>query len=295
MTITQIEYFMTVAKCQNISKAAEKLFITQPALSRQITAMEDELGFQLFFRKSRPISLTPAGKIIYRGLSGFTDKYYDVIDKAQIIASGAGGALNFGVLPGIDIGDIFPEFLTKIRDQFPEIRVSAHAGSFGELIKGLKSFEYDFIITNDFSVKEDPDIETVLIDEQPNYLVMSRQHVMAGRDIDSYTLEDFKDEVFVVNAPDDLESGDKVLLRCKEAGFTPKSVVAESISQYLLMIETGMAVGVLNGRTTAKHDPNMIFVPVPNIDTNKILLAWNNQCANPSLENGLKIFKSCLG
>ncbi len=294
MTITQIEYFMTVAECQNVSKAAERLFITQPALSRQITAMEDELGIQLFFRKSRPITLTPAGELIYRGLSGFTDKYYDVIDKAQIIASGAGGALNFGVLPGIDIGDIFPEFLLKIREDFPEIRVSAQAGSFGDLMKGLRSFEYDFIITNDFSIKDDPDIETVLIDEQPNYLVMSRQHAQAGRDIDSYTLEDFKDEIFVVNAPNDLETGDKVLIRCQEAGFTPKSVVAESISQYLLLIETGMAVGVLNGRTTAKHDPNMIYVPVPNIDTNKTLLVWDKQCRNPSLKNGLKIFKSCL-
>ena len=112
---------------------------------------------------------------------------------------------------------------------------------------------------------------------------------MAGRD--TYMLEDFKDEVFVVNAPDDLATGDKVLEKCALAGFTPESVVAENISQYLLLLETGMAVGVLNGRTTARHDPNMLFIPIKEVDSNKILLVWDTDCKNPSIKNGIKGFK----
>ena len=235
MTITQLEYFMAVAEHKNISKAAEALFMTQPALSRQITAMEEELGIHLFFRKSRPITLTPAGEVLYRGLGGFTEKYYDVVRKAQIIGSGVGGALHFGVLPGIDIGDFFPKYLNYMKDKFPDIEISAAAGSFSELMNGLKTFEYDFIIINDFGVDEADNIETFLIDEQPNYLVMSKSHKMAGKD--SYRLEDFKDEVFAINAPDDLAHGDKVLEKCALAGFTPKSIVAENISQYLLLLE----------------------------------------------------------
>ncbi|MCR5785446.1 MAG: LysR family transcriptional regulator [Eubacterium sp.] len=292
MTITQIEYFMAVAEHKNISKAAEALFMTQPALSRQITAIEEELGIHLFFRKSRPITLTPAGEVLYRGLGGFTDKYYDIVRKAQIIGSGVGGALHFGVLPGIDIGDIFPKFFNNMKEKFPEIEISAAAGSFADLMNGLKTFEFDFVITNDFGVEVAENIETLLIDEQPNYLVMSKSHRMADKE--NVSLIDFKDEVFVVNAPDDLAHGGKVLEKCALAGFTPKSIVAENISQYLLMLETGMAVGVLNGRTTAHHDPNMVFVPIPDIDTNRILLVWDTDCKNPSLKNGIKGFKEVL-
>lgn len=61
MTITQIKYFITAAKCLNFTKAASKLYITQPALSRQISAIEEELNVQLFVRNNRSVKLTPAG------------------------------------------------------------------------------------------------------------------------------------------------------------------------------------------------------------------------------------------
>ena len=64
MTLTQIKYFIEVAKCLNFSEAAEHLFITQPALSRQITAIETELNMQLFIRGSKKLSLTPSGQLL---------------------------------------------------------------------------------------------------------------------------------------------------------------------------------------------------------------------------------------
>lgn len=60
MTITQIKYFITTAKCLNFTKAASQLYITQPALSRQIAAIEAELNMQLFVRNNRTVKLTPA-------------------------------------------------------------------------------------------------------------------------------------------------------------------------------------------------------------------------------------------
>lgn len=64
MTITQMKYFITAAKCLNFTKAASQLYITQSALSRQIVAMEEELNLQLFVRNNRQVKLTPAAVVL---------------------------------------------------------------------------------------------------------------------------------------------------------------------------------------------------------------------------------------
>ena len=73
MTITQMKYFITAAKCLNFTKAASQLYITQPALSRQIAAMETELNMQLFIRNNRSVKLTPAAQMVAANISDFVD------------------------------------------------------------------------------------------------------------------------------------------------------------------------------------------------------------------------------
>lgn len=68
MTFNQIKYFVTVAECLSFTEAAKCLFITQPALSRQINAMEEELGTRLFIREKKRLKLTPGGSVLYNRL-----------------------------------------------------------------------------------------------------------------------------------------------------------------------------------------------------------------------------------
>ena len=68
MTFNQIKYFVTVAECLSFTEAAKCLFITQPALSRQINAMEEKLGTRLFIREKKRLKLTPGGSVLYNRL-----------------------------------------------------------------------------------------------------------------------------------------------------------------------------------------------------------------------------------
>lgn len=294
MTITQIEYFMTVAEYKNISKAADKLFITQPALSRQIAAMEEELGFQLFIR-SRPMKLTPAGEVLYIGLMGMTDRYYESVRKAAVHGNGAGGLLTFGVLPGVDVGDFFPKFLYQMKQQYPQIEITAEPGSYADMVDGLRRHNFDFVISYDFILDDNLhiDVDYLEIDEQDSCLVIPTGHPLAGRE--SYKLSDFKDEVFILNAPTDLSNNwDGLLNKCKEAGFVPRYKMAEDLDQYMLLTESGMGVSVLNGRSTLKHHPRMQFIPMDEIGKNKLLLIWDKENGNPSLKTARKVFKKVL-
>ena len=294
MTINQIDYFMAVVECQNISKAAEQLFMTQPALSRQITAMEDELGVQLFFRKSRPIQMTPAGRVFYEELKDYVEKYRDAVKKVQIIGSGVGGYLNFGVLPGVDISHLFTSFRAALEEKYPDIVYNAESGSFSDLMNGLRMHNFDFLITHDFGVEKKDGIETLVISNEPNYLVVSEMHPLAhvNRQL---TLSDFKEDTFIVNAPEDLiESWDAVLRKCELQGFRPKYKTADNLDQYMLMVETGIGVAVLNGSSILRHHPGVVFLPMEEVDTNELVLVYDSTSLNPSVKKALEIFEHLI-
>lgn len=291
MTIAQIEYFLEVAECKNISKAAERLYMTQPALSRQITAMEEELNMQLFLRKTRPISLTPAGQVFYDGLKGFVDNYKEVVDKAQAKASGWEGNLNFGILSGLDIGDFFPKLLEQFRENYPNIQLDVISASFAELQKGLQDMTLDFVLTYDFDIDtEEKNLNILPLEEFDNYIVMSTQHPFEEKE--SYSLSDFKEYKFIVNAPEDTPGGlEHTLEDCVKAGFTPNCKFASDLNQYMLLIEAGFGVSVLSARSTLRNKPNIRFLPSKELGRNRMILEWAKNNENPSISKGLKLFK----
>ena len=83
MTLNQMKYFIAVARCLSFTEAARSLFMTQPALSRQIQAMEEELGTRLFVRDKKALKLTPGGSVLYNGLPAFLKQYEDLMNDAR--------------------------------------------------------------------------------------------------------------------------------------------------------------------------------------------------------------------
>lgn len=98
MTTVQMHYFIVAAEHLNFTMAAEQLYITQPALSRQIAAIEDEIGTKLFSRCNNVLSLTKAGRVLLHQLSGLYSDYQNVIKNVRDVAAGIEGHINIGVL-----------------------------------------------------------------------------------------------------------------------------------------------------------------------------------------------------
>ena len=103
MTFNQIKYFVTVAECLSFTEAAKCLFITQPALSRQINAMEEELGTRLFIREKKRLKLTPGGSVLYNRLPKVLSDYAEAVEDAKHANSGYEGELRIGFLDIYDI------------------------------------------------------------------------------------------------------------------------------------------------------------------------------------------------
>ena len=97
MNIRQIEYFLEIAKCKNISDAAENLFVTQPTLGRQMSAMESELNMQLFIRSNKGVKLTPAGAVMYQEFQALMDHYRRALKRGEMVHALNRGELDLGV------------------------------------------------------------------------------------------------------------------------------------------------------------------------------------------------------
>lgn len=124
MTTDQMKSFITAAEYLNFTKAAEQLFITQSAISRQIGALEAELATQLFIRQNSQIRLTAAGELLYRGLSKIYDDYTILLHSLQEVSSGLTGELRIGVLDDQTIEPWVSALLTRFAQDRPNVKIS---------------------------------------------------------------------------------------------------------------------------------------------------------------------------
>lgn len=133
MTFNQIKYFVTVAECLSFTEAAKCLFITQPALSRQINAMEEELGTRLFIREKKRLKLTPGGSVLYNRLPKVLSDYAEAVEDAKHANSGYEGELHIGFLDIYDISELFDDVIREFREAYEQIAMSLERFALGEL------------------------------------------------------------------------------------------------------------------------------------------------------------------
>ncbi|HET8855466.1 MAG TPA: LysR substrate-binding domain-containing protein [Salinimicrobium sp.] len=122
MTITQLQYVLAVAEHQNFTRAAQKVFVTQPTLSMQIQKLEDELDVQIFDRKKKPIELTEAGKKIVqqaRNIVVESDRIQDIVDQQKGFV---GGLFRLGIIPTV-MPTLLPMFLNNFIRKYPKVKL----------------------------------------------------------------------------------------------------------------------------------------------------------------------------
>jgi len=137
MELRHLRYFVAVAEAENVSRAALKLHVSQPALSRQIRDLEDELGFLLLERSAKSVRLTEAGRTFLSESRAVLQRADDAVDAARAIASG-GGEIHVGYAPSPTVR-ILPPTLRAFQKEFPGVRVRLHDLSTEEMLAELRN------------------------------------------------------------------------------------------------------------------------------------------------------------
>jgi len=172
MNLETLQYFQYIAKYKNITKAAKHFFISQSTLSRQIMALESELGAQLFIRNNKNIELTDAGKVFMRDCDLFIKHMQIINENVQAAAQG-----NFGTLRITSPGELcktFYDSLVAFQKKYPAVQLVIEAYDFNEIPTAIQYGVYNVGFTFDFAttIYED-DIESIPIGKDDFSLAVS--------------------------------------------------------------------------------------------------------------------------
>ncbi|APG59788.1 LysR family transcriptional regulator [Christiangramia salexigens] len=145
MTITQLHYVLAVAEHQNFTKAAQKVFVTQPTLSMQIQKLEEELEITIFDRTKKPIQLTEVGQKIVqqaRNIVNESDRIQDIVDQQKGFI---GGVFRLGVIPTV-MPTLLPMFLGNFIKKYPKVKLKIEELHTEAILEKLKEGHLDAAI-----------------------------------------------------------------------------------------------------------------------------------------------------
>ena len=283
MTLEQIEVFITVAKFMNFTKASETLFMTQPNVSRAISALENELNMQLFIRQNHNLRLTPAGKVLYNDLSDSMTSIKSAFNHASDINKGYTGDVNIGVLSGTDISDFMPNVLSYFREKHPNIKIALHNTGFRDIIRRLYDETLDFAFSLEFNLQDHRLISYDILEETPDNIVIPYTSPLFEKE--DVTLEDLAGQDVIVVSPEELDLTNKSVLELfKQKHIVPTFHHAPNLQTAILWMQSGIGVGFLFSRSLFIQDPKFRTVEIPSPWQTNFVVGKNIEHQNPAAD-----------
>lgn len=244
MNDLQITYFLSLVEHKNFTNTAKALYVSQPAISKQVAALEKELGFPLFFRSNRNVSLTPAGMIYLKVFTETTEIYKNAMKQAKDIYSEKSRLLRLGCVDGMELGNLLNKIFKSFHKHFPNVEYQLERHSPNNLIKALYNDDLDAIITLESFIENDPNLSYSIFLNTKHLLYVSVNDPILSKK--SFTITDFKDETFIQLSPNVIAPCKDCFFKwCEENGFTPKKIkYAPNVESQMLSVEVGLGITI---------------------------------------------------
>ncbi len=283
MNTAQINCFLTLCDTLNFTKAAERLYLSQPGLSRQISALEGELNTQLFIRDQKSVRLTPAGALLAKHLPVIRQDLDQLLEQVRSVGMGYNGALTLGVLEGQWVGDDFADFCRFFMDSYPNIDFQIRQGSFGDLRRALASGGIDVAMTIQFDVAGLENTVCRLYDRDSAVFAVSRRLPLGQQEV--ITFEDMLDNTFLLIDPADSPVGTELTLeQFRLMGRSPRRIrYAPNLSTMMLWIEAGLGIGVINHQSSIAANPSIRLIHEVPLKEASACVVWNKDNLNPAI------------
>lgn|GEM_PF-3732276 len=235
MDFAQLIYFKTVVEEKNLTYSAKKLHITQPALSKSLSRLSDELGFPLFEYQGRRIIPNQNGLLLYSWVTDTMNNYYEMLGKIKSDSSQLATALKMAS-SGVQMSSLV---LVDFQRLYPDISVDTVLFNCNDFPNIIFRDDIDGVLScQNFN---HPDVESMLIYEEPLLLVLSKSHPLAKKE--SLRLADVKGEKFILSPTDNLYRStlNKIF---QQAGFQPEVRASVPSTHRLALVSNGVGITV---------------------------------------------------
>ncbi len=273
--------FAAVAEDLHFGRAARRLHVSQPSLSRAVRDLERELGGALFTRTSREVRLTAAGKALKEALPPFFAEYERILGRVREAGRGQVGELRVVFLASAT-NAVVPSVVRAFRESYPGVALTLEEALDDAALEGVLGRRFDVALVR--TRRRDPELAFARLAREPLCVVVAADHRLARRRLIRF--EDLRGEGFVLwprgDAP---ESFDSIAEGCRRAGFVA-DVAQEASGVYtiLALVAAGIGVSVLAGSYRALRGSDVVFVPLAGRHT-ALYAAWRSDDASPARRN----------
>lgn len=294
MNTKSLKFFLAVAEYRNFTKAAERLYITQSALSHHIAELEAELETKLFVRTTRSVRLTPSGEVMYKAARDLIWRLDQITADIRKVDSGVSGELVIGhlVSPFLDfLSDVTIEF----REKYPDIAIRYVRKNAGPLMEAFSRGDLDVVFTMSFDVEGMKSVEWKPLYLDSMGIAVRPDHPMANTDHIDY--KKLSEESFVSLDEEESPNYHKLMLKvCAARGFTPKIVkTVDRIDGLLLEIKAGLAISITSVGSVRYYIHDLHMIEMEGDDTKFFgVAAWNRDSPNPALQLFLSVLEEHL-
>ena len=287
MEIKDMRAFYAIVEEGNISHAAQRLDIAQPALSRQMKRLETSLGVKLFERGSRRIRLTDAGKVMYARVEHILGIVDGAVREITDMGSGVAGSVRLGTITTSG-AMLVPELLSEFHRRYPQVTYQIWEAEGARILELLDNRVIEIGITR---TQVDAKVyESIVLPNEPLVVIMNREQEI-GKKPHEVKLSELKNVPLLVP----LRWQSVFTANCKKHGFTPNIVcVSDSIVQDLLLTKMGMGMALLPvSSKTLLTDGNLIYKKLvePEMSTHTVIAWLKNRTLSTSSAHLIRLFR----
>lgn len=257
MTLQMLEYFAAVARCGNFTQAAQACHVTQPALSRAVHALEEELGCPLLVRAGRGVALTHEGEVCLTEAQRLLQQKEELVARVREAEWQSRRPLRMGYV----IATFLNSFLQEVGGNLP-FGLETRYGSAGEIKQWLLDKKVDAVLLPRPCVNDLAEAEWTQLQESGLYAVVHRGNHLCGRR--SLKMMDLAEENIVMWSKKEVPLLYAAHVQaCREAGFPPRIVgEAEKMGDLLVQVTLHNGVGFATRSSSTSFPGDCRFIPI---------------------------------
>ncbi|MFD4819878.1 LysR family transcriptional regulator [Peribacillus butanolivorans] len=281
--IRHLKYFIAVAEELNFGRAACRLNISQPPLSRQIKQLEEEIGAELFYRTKQKVELTVSGKVLLDCSYKILEKIDQACKDTLKAAEGKQGSILISYASGTN--ETLMKIITLFQKQFPEVKLYLHQSISTKIIEDLEDEKIHIGVIPPF---ENDSINFKMISSSPYGVILPITHRLADRSTPIHIKELAQDSFIYYSSQNSIYFYHLKSI-CNQGGFDPRvSLDALGLSGVISCVAAGMGVSIASKLTMKQYpNPKIVFKELVPETELKTCLAWRMDEKSRSVLNFL--------
>jgi LysR family transcriptional regulator, benzoate and cis,cis-muconate-responsive activator of ben and cat genes len=279
--LRHLRYFQAVAEDLNFSKAAQRLRVAQPALSRAVKELEGMLGLELLARTRRSVVLTPAGAVLLTETRLLLQRLEESIRRVQRTAAGEEGELRLGYI-GPPTQTFLGRIVKEFRRRYPRVTVVLEERTPERVWEMVARGRLAVGLTRPVLPHHTLGLQTLVLRQERLWAALPKDHPLSKRRIIDWR-QLAQEPLIILSRREGVSLHDAVLAACRRAGFMPTLAHTPSlINTVLSYVEAGAGIGIISDSICLLgHGLPLVFRPLSPVHTVDLVMVWSESNDSP--------------